>query len=619
MPYYITVDLANQIVTVFDADSGEIVRQMICSTGKNNYTPPGVYLLPEGAKSDRRPWYYIQMFHRYVRYPTRIMGEILFHSLPYRKKSIHAIDAQAALELGQATSHGCIRLRWQDARFIAENCLPGTAVKITEGESRDDGLRELLLGGSYDASSGMTYERFLGNAAKGDVLGRDSEGQQVLDLQYRLRALGFYDGDLNGHYGSKTVNAVRAAQALSGFETSGAVSSDFWAFVFSEEMVTAMEVPLKEGDNGPAVRVLQEHLNALRLFDDEIDRVYDAAVVEAVRRFESVYGFKEDGIASPMVQKALAFEAEGLARTFEHDRYNCALLRETVAVAVVVPPEGAKLRTAPSRTAKEIASLPRGRRVLVVERGRKWSSVRVEDREGYVNDDLLDHGQQSVCALKYEDEAGNGSYVIGLTAEAVTAGEKLPCVRFEAYLAANDQQLDWEHLASYVTIDTGDQQVPLNLRSDPSTDSAVIDILENGLSLRVQRRLKDWTQVEYQGGTGYLMNRFLDYWTGGEDALMDQASEEAAEVEVIGTAVVRSVSGNPAEVLQAPEDDAPVLGHLQDGTGVEVLERWEGWCRIRLEGHEGYMLAEELQPEQGREDLQSGAPGDVLPSETLLE
>ena len=45
------------------------------------------------------------------------------------------------------------------------------------------------------------------------------------------------------------------------------------------------------------------------------------------------------------------------------------------------------------------------------------------------------------------------------------------------------------------------------------------------------------------------------------------------------------------------EDDlagTKVLGHLADGTTVEVLETVNGWCHIRYMGHEGYMVGEDL-------------------------
>ena len=46
MPYYIEVDVNNQIVTVYSTVSKMVVRQMICSTGLNDATPLGTYYLP---------------------------------------------------------------------------------------------------------------------------------------------------------------------------------------------------------------------------------------------------------------------------------------------------------------------------------------------------------------------------------------------------------------------------------------------------------------------------------------------------------------------------------------------------------------------------------------------
>ena len=56
--YYITVDLTNQIVTVYNSgnvSSSGIVRQMICSAGKAaTPTPTGTFTLPKKSRSSER-------------------------------------------------------------------------------------------------------------------------------------------------------------------------------------------------------------------------------------------------------------------------------------------------------------------------------------------------------------------------------------------------------------------------------------------------------------------------------------------------------------------------------------------------------------------------------------
>ena len=47
VPYYITVDLTNQIVTIYSTQTNEIVRQMLCSSGLEDSTPTGNFTMPK--------------------------------------------------------------------------------------------------------------------------------------------------------------------------------------------------------------------------------------------------------------------------------------------------------------------------------------------------------------------------------------------------------------------------------------------------------------------------------------------------------------------------------------------------------------------------------------------
>ena len=599
MPYYITVDVSNQIVTVYDAKSDAVVRQMLCSTGRN-ITPTGTFILPRGRRDrDRKPWYYIAMYDRYVKYATRITGMILFHSLPYRRQSLQSIDAQAAKELGWPTSHGCIRLRWEDAAFISENCLPGTVVRIFEGAERDEALRELLYQESYHAASGLSYDSFLGISKEPGALARYSEGPEVLNLQYRLRDLGLYDGELSGVYDSATVNAVRTAQYISGDELNGVATQAYQRKLFGNDAPVAMETRLTEGMSGPAVRALQDNLKALRLYDDALDSVYDAAVVDAVRQFQRAYGYEVDGVAEPTVQKAVAYEAGRLAETFGQSDYESNWVVDPMLMARVDVKEGARLREGPSTKMPQIRRLSEGRSMIVMEKGEDWSRVKVGSDEGYVRNDLVAFYDRLIALLKYTSATEDLVYTIGNDAGDYHAGAELPCELFETYLAANDRKVDVESLKNYITVDTGESGVPMNLREAPDAQSAVLDTVENGVSLPALRRGSDWTQVRFRGKVGYLMNRYLAFWTGPEDALDTQLDTASEDLAATGLATVRSASERQAAVYEADLDDAAILGHLPDGAEVEILEIADGWCHIRFDGHEGYMIGEDLEMAQG--------------------
>ena len=55
------------------------------------------------------------------------------------------------------------------------------------------------------------------------------EGEDVVELQYRLKQLGFYHGSCNGIYDKNTANAVRSFQKSRKQAVTGKVDESTWA------------------------------------------------------------------------------------------------------------------------------------------------------------------------------------------------------------------------------------------------------------------------------------------------------------------------------------------------------------------------------------------------------
>ena len=66
----------------------------------------------------------------YGQYACRITGSILFHSVPYEKKDKSTLEWWEYDKLGTKASLGCIRLKVEDAKWIYDNCVPGTKVEF---------------------------------------------------------------------------------------------------------------------------------------------------------------------------------------------------------------------------------------------------------------------------------------------------------------------------------------------------------------------------------------------------------------------------------------------------------------------------------------------------------
>ena len=217
--YRIEVDITNQVTTVFSGADGHIVRQMICSTGRyDGSTPLGDFKLEATRTYDRSEWYYIEKYKCYVKYPTRIKGPILFHSLPYGGMDMSKLDTEAEDELGIRSSHGCIRMRLEDARWIAENCADGTEVKIFSSDEPDEALRAALLEQSYMEQASTAEVAF-------EVLGLGSTGDAVSALQEDLIALDLVKGPASGIFDLETVSAVINFQISLELRATGSVDA----------------------------------------------------------------------------------------------------------------------------------------------------------------------------------------------------------------------------------------------------------------------------------------------------------------------------------------------------------------------------------------------------------
>ena len=232
--YYIDVDIANQIVTAYGYGGGRtqdnIARQMICSTGYGTSTPTGTYFMPEKKyESEREEWYWFGKYEIYAKYASRIVNGILFHSVLYPNTHTHATWASVNA-LGFKASHGCVRLRDEDAKWIAENCPPGTCVHIFDDAAVDEDLRQLLLNSSFSADE-LDYADFLSGMC---TLSRGSRFSSVKELQQALIDSGYLDDKADGIFGSRTEAAVMAWQADKGLEQTGIVTPEQLEKLLSE-------------------------------------------------------------------------------------------------------------------------------------------------------------------------------------------------------------------------------------------------------------------------------------------------------------------------------------------------------------------------------------------------
>ena len=606
MPYYIGVDVTNQIVTIYRTEDDAIVRQMLCSSGMNDSTPIGTfYLMPKGRVTERGEWTWFQQYHCWVKYATRIYRGYMFHSLPFEKKDESTMIEQSVKEFGMPTSHGCMRLRVDDARFIAKECLEGTKVVIYKNEVKEEELRQLLLISSFDIEEGISYSEFLGYSE--NDLSRGSTGTEVSDLQHRLIDLGYYDGEAHGRYDNDTIAAVKHVQQDLGIARSGIASQELLEVLYSDNApVSTGQATLTEGRSGPVVKRLQSALQDLGVYEGELDSVYDLDVSQALQLFQGACGYEVNGVATPELQQAVYYQLNRLEETFGADALPRAeIVREEISMAHLESKANIIIRSRPDTKSENLGKLHNGDSVMLDGVDDEWAAISVGAINGYVLKKYLRPYTQDNVVLKYTGESGE-SYQIGHTMAEYRAGAESFADEFSALYVSGEFAGVTEEPVDYATVETGSDDVRLNLRAAPDGAAEVLAELPNGTSLRVLAREDGWTKVGHDERIGYLKDDYLRFWEGRvSDVESTESPRESAASqlefeeggEAIQAVVVCTGADDKAGVYEAGSEDAKVLGNLPAGTQVEVVEVSTGddWVKIRYREREGYMLDANLQ------------------------
>ena len=117
----IYVNLKDQITYIYKGsiNNWDKIKSFKCSTGiESEKTPTGIFDVRE-----RGAWFFSDKYNQGGKYWVQFY---VFHSVPYNKDQSEVVD----YTLGVPASHGCIRLKTEDAKWIYDNIESGTKVII---------------------------------------------------------------------------------------------------------------------------------------------------------------------------------------------------------------------------------------------------------------------------------------------------------------------------------------------------------------------------------------------------------------------------------------------------------------------------------------------------------
>ncbi|MBQ4265826.1 MAG: peptidoglycan-binding protein [Clostridia bacterium] len=266
------------------------------------------------------------------------------------------------------------------------------------------GLTSDGVAGSKTLSAIATAVKNVGGSVSvsGSGLKLGSTGDKVRDLQADLTALGYYYGDITGHYGSLTQTAVKKFQKAKGITQDGVAGTTTINAIASALKSTGVSSntsssgsSLREGDSGSAVLEMQTLLKQLGYYYGELTGSFGSLTKKAVRSFQDAQNLTVDGIAGTNTLNKL-YALAGKTNSSSSASASGTTVKESESYGRINK-ANVNLRSSYSTSSAAKASLKEGKLLRITKvynvAGVKWYYVTVETgnitHKGYVRGDMV--------------------------------------------------------------------------------------------------------------------------------------------------------------------------------------------------------------------------------------
>ncbi|MBR4457396.1 MAG: peptidoglycan-binding protein [Clostridia bacterium] len=146
---------------------------------------------------------------------------------------------------------------------------------------------------------GLLILTLIGSAAA-DPIRLDETSERVRSVQEQLARLGYYDGEITGHYGTQSYNAMSDFRADFGLGEGGEADDATVA-----QLMAAKYRPMRLGTHGTDVKRLQTRLMYLGYYGGKVSGNYLSATSEAIKVFQTKMGLSATGDADALTQETL--------------------------------------------------------------------------------------------------------------------------------------------------------------------------------------------------------------------------------------------------------------------------------------------------------------------------
>ncbi|MCU4770730.1 SH3 domain-containing protein [Bacillus toyonensis] len=142
----------------------------------------------------------------------------------------------------------------------------------------------------------------------------------------------------------------------------------------------------------------------------------------------------------------------------------------------------------------------------------------------------------------------------------------------------------------------------LNVRSEPNLESSILDVLPNGKFVTIQGEQGEWYKISHNGQTGYVQKAFV---SNGSQPLVKGITVQNDTKYTVATPKLN--------VRSNASTNGTLLGSLQNGTQVQVVETVGTWYKIRFGTGYGYVAKHYVVQNQQQSQAQT-AQSSAIPA-----
>jgi mannosyl-glycoprotein endo-beta-N-acetylglucosaminidase len=306
----------------------------------------------------------------------------------------------------------------------------------------------------------------------------------------------------------------------------------------------------------------------------------------------------------------------------------------TTKLVNVAASSNLNMRTSPTTSSAIILKLKKGKEVTVNSESKGWSKINVDGKEGYVSSEFLitkkiESPKEETTTTSEQPEQAITMYVnvskgsnLNMRSNMSTSSSIILKIASGTKVSVLSTKNGWSKIAiygkegyvssQYLSETNSSSTKPtvvktivkyvdvssnssLNLRSSASTNSTITAKLTKGTEVKVLSEFNGWSKVQANEKIGYVSSKYLS-------AKLDDIQEEPkipTEDEIVDEQITTSKyinveQGSSLKMRNNPLTTASVIVNIARGVKVQVLSESNGWSKINVYNHEGFVKSEYL-------------------------